>query len=78
MKIAELKQICSRPDVVEVGIFACALLSLLIILLVIFLCLYTFYSFPGVGCNLCRPEVVGVFEIIQEHCACPKALVSET
>ena len=78
MLIAELKQICSRPDVVEVGIFACALLFLLIILLVIVLWLYRVYSFPGVGCNLCRPEVVGVFEIIQEHYACPKALVPET
>lgn len=27
MKIAELKQICSRPDVVEVVIFNCALLA---------------------------------------------------
>ena len=77
MKIAELKQICSGPDVVEVGIFACALF-LLIILLIIILWLYTVYSLLGVRCNLCRPEVVGVFEIIQEHCACPKALVSET
>ena len=77
MQIAELKHICSRPDVVEVGIFACALLFLLIILLVIFLWLYTIYSFPGVGCNLYRLEVVGVFEIIKEHCASPKALVSE-
>ena len=46
-------------DVVEIGMFACALLFLLIILLVIVLCLHIFYSFPGVGCNLCRPEVVG-------------------
>ena len=59
MQIAELKQICSGPDVVEVGIFACALLFLLIILLVIFLCLHIFFSFPGEGCNLRRPEVVG-------------------
>ena len=27
MKIAELKQICARPDVVEVARFACALFA---------------------------------------------------
>jgi hypothetical protein len=103
MKIAELKQICSRPDVVEVVIFDCALFASFFILLiincaqglctmvaplctfqlheiliyikkdlVIVLYLYIFlYSFPGVGCNCCRPEVTSVFEIIPKFCACP-------
>ena len=34
MKIAELKQICSRPDVVEVVIFDCALFASFFILLI--------------------------------------------
>ncbi|CAJ2654192.1 unnamed protein product [Trifolium pratense] len=77
MKIAELKQVSSRPDVVEIRMFYIVLIlcsafnSVMQMLLHNFLFIFQVWDATG------RSKVAGVFEILSEYCTCTKALVSK-
>lgn len=86
MKIAELKQICNRPDVVEVQssfqssepaassfIFADKN-SLRIYHLS---SSHIFSPIPGLGCNCCRSKIACISQGIQKYSTCSSALVSK-
>ena len=80
MKIAELKQICNRPDVVEVHssfqsseptassfIFA----DKNPLRIDHQYSYHIFFSIPGLGCNCCRSKIACISQGIQKYSTCP-------
>lgn len=72
MKVAELKQQCSKPDVVEVSLIQGVGFRFVFGFLIRFLFLI------GLGCYSGRSKAFGVFKILSKYCPSTKALVPET
>jgi hypothetical protein len=84
MKIAELKQICNRPDVVEVRssfqsseptassfIFADKNPLSIDHLSSSHISFFFFFPIPGLGCNCCRSKIACLSQGIQKYSTCP-------